>query len=63
MLLWLCHKHNIFLLGPIQPSSPSTKEFRGHGDLLVEEMDEQEDRPNSQTNLICTKMCVKYPFL
>ena len=25
-----CHKHNSLLLGPIQPSSPSTKEFYAH---------------------------------
>ena len=26
---WIQHKHNSFLLGPIQPSSPTTKELHG----------------------------------
>ena len=30
-LFWVCHKHNSLPLGPIQPSSPSTKEFRDWG--------------------------------
>ena len=25
--VWICHKHNCFPLGPIEPSSPSTREL------------------------------------
>ena len=28
--VWIRHKHNSLPLGPIQPSSPSTKELHGH---------------------------------
>ena len=33
-LLWFCHKHNSLPLGPIKPSSPSTKELHAQSICL-----------------------------
>ena len=38
IIFGICHKHNSLDLGPIQSSSPSTKELHGQGG-------EQQDRP------------------
>ena len=34
-LFWVCHKHNRLPLGPIQPSSPSTKELHGYANISL----------------------------
>ena len=49
---WGQHKHNSFLLGPIQPSSPTTKELHAlvEGDI----------QPREAPKLLCEQSAIFY---